>query len=197
MNAKDYRAQQVPFLHQGYVTDFNEQFVSIGSKGADSVPGAIGQIFSIANDALATQYSSNPTANPLYPGLYRIVKVKTGITLAFGQLLYWDDRVNNVVTNVIGNDFAGVAACLVGTALFRVYMVEPVEGNNAQMLFVNGTTKGAPAVGDIAVASGTAGQADVLADATNVTWSTNKPLARLESTINGTSFLAKVKFGVK
>lgn len=195
MQNAQYRQQQSILLHGGLITAFNEQYVGFGNKGANQMPGIVGQMFTVASDTLAALYTDSMTTHPLYAGNYRIVKVKTGVTIAFGELLYWDDRANGIVTNVIGTDFAGVAASTLGTALFYIYMVEPSQDYNATMKFVDSLTKVAVA-GDVVVASATAGRADVLADATAVTWGTNKPIARLEASVDGTSHLAKVKWGM-
>lgn len=180
----------------GKIISYNSQYIGIGSKGANALPGLVGQDFVIETDAQALLYSS--TANLLYRGRLKLVKVKTGVTLAFGESLYWSDEANYIVTNDSASGtlpFAGTAACTAGTALFYVYMVVPVRGNRGVAKFLNSPTKTTPAVGDTIVGTSTAGRLDVLADATAVTWATNKPLGRLETAIDATSHLATMNFG--
>lgn len=190
-----YRQQQSILLHGGLATAFNEQYVGFGSKGADQMPGILGQVFTVSDDIRAQQYTDSQTTHPLYAGNWRVVRVKTGVTVAFGEALYWDNRATNVVTNVTGNDFAGIAISVVGTALFCIYMCDPVQGLNVTAKFLDTPTKAVPAAGDVVVVSATTGRLDVLADATAVTWATNKPIGTLEAAIDGTSHLAKIKFG--
>lgn len=180
----------------GKIISYNSQYIGIGSKGANALSGLLGQDFVVETDAQALLYSS--AANLLYRGRLKLVKVKTGVTLAFGESLYWSDEANYIVTNDSASNtlpFAGVAACTTGTALYYVYMVVPVRGNFGTAKFLDSPTK-TVAAGDAFIGTSTAGRFDVLADATAVTWATNKPFGRAQSTVSSSTHLATVTFGL-
>lgn len=120
---------------------------------------------------------SDTTIGTLYEGIYQYVQTKSGSTAApaRGGAVYWDDLTSYIVTPDVTTSNVGLFA--------GVYLSAPTKGNwcfiqiagKASVLFKASPTKTTPAAGDAVVLNGTStNTADVLADATGVTWATIK-----------------------
>jgi hypothetical protein len=144
--------------------------VSTGT-GAQPYPGQLGAIFTM-NNAEAARAGKN---NTLFQGTYQYVQFKSGSTAANarGQIVFWSDVNNYIVTP---DAVAANLGCWAGITLNAV-----TKGNfgwiqvwgQAGVLFVASITKATPAACDMVVVDATpSNKADVLADATGVTWAT-------------------------
>lgn len=183
-----------------HITDFAPTALGVGSNSTPgNLSGLLGAIFPVSTDKGAQKYTTNNTTFPVYAGSWQIVKVAVSLTVTFGQLLYWSDKPNMVVTNdgSSGKEFAGIAmvqtVTTTSTVQNYIYMAVPEQGNNATVLFVTSTTKSTPAAGDIVSTSATAGSADVLADATAFIGSNLRPIGKLNAAVNASHF-GKVSF---
>lgn len=108
-------------------------------------------------------------------GRIQYVKFKAGTTVApaRGVLVYWDDYDDKVVTPdnpaTVGAAMAGI--CLGATDKGDHGWIAKAGRWTAK--FLSSTTKTTPAIGDAVVNYGAAGLADVLADASAVTFGTD------------------------
>lgn len=132
---------------------------------------------------------------------YELVKLKAGVTFAVGEIVYWDDYDDRVVTNVqAGNNAAGFipaggAATPAPTYPFTAgqYCYIVVEGLRA-IKGLDSVTSAADANGKACIPSATAGRVDVLAAATAPAANV---VARTRGTQDGTTklMLAMVSVG--
>lgn len=188
----------------GHVDDVNDQY--IGRNGASfNNTALLGKCVEFGRDSDALFYNSAPAAaqpagvastKNLYAGAYMLVQKTTSITVAYGQIAYWLDKANFIVTNAAsGLEVAGIFLNAI-TDSYYGYIKLAIPGDEADVLIVDSPTKGSVAATNLVMTSGTAGKGDVLADATALTGTNFLPFARAESTQNSTTKLIKAQFGV-
>lgn len=157
----------MPSLHQSYQAGMyipnTNNLVEGGSFATLLMPGHLGKLMEI---------NVGTGASPLIV-TYRLAKLKTGVTFAVGEVCYWDDRDDYIVTNVqAGNMVAGFipaggaatpAPTYTFTALQYAFLV--VKGRRA-IKGIDSLTVAADTVGKAVVPSATAGRVDVVTAST-------------------------------
>ena len=132
-----------------------------GSWATLSQPGQLGHKF---------EWNVGAPSSPLWV-TYRIAKAKAGVTFATGEILYWDDRDDYVVTNVAnGGAVAGFVPA--GTTA-----VAPTAGEYFCMVtkgrrlakYLDSVTVAPDTAGKLVVATATAGRVDCVTATLNLT----------------------------
>lgn len=135
-----------------------------GGESPGAVPGQLGKSIEVYNGYLDCDFD----------GRVQYVKLAAAITVVpvRGTLAYWSDRPNYVITCDNPNAGGALAGIILGTTTDGTHAWIQKSGR-ATVKFLSSTTKTTPAVGDAVVSGGTAGLADVLADASAVTFGTD------------------------
>lgn len=144
--------------------------------GASPYPGQLGGLL-VVNE---TQAASLGSAFTLHAGIYQYVQFKSGSTTApaKGTMMYYASQSDQALYRATPDVTAATSGLIAGVALSAVtkgnYGFVQVAGV-ASVLFKASITKTTPAIGDMVVVDGSStNTADVLADATGVTWATVK-----------------------
>jgi hypothetical protein len=105
-----------------------------------------------------TQFNFGTPSAPIWVTM-QLVKFKAAITFALGELLWWDDIDDKVVTNVSnGGVVAGVAAYIATAGSFGwIY-----KAGNVAVKYLDAPTVAPDTAGKLAVASATNGRADCI-----------------------------------
>jgi len=159
----------------------------------DSVPGSsvatptgnlayAGQLggWLVANETEAAGLGSGSTGLTLHAGIYQYVQFKAASTTApaKGTIMYYASQSDQALYRATPDVTAATDGLIAGVALGAVtkgnYGFIQVAGV-ANVLFKASITKATPAIGDMVVVDGSStNTADILADATGVTWATAK-----------------------
>ena len=141
-----------------------------GGDAPGAAPGQVNKVYDVD-----TEDPWDTTVGIALPGKVRFVKFLLTSTLAAakGQIAYWSDRANGVVTADVpaGIGVSDVAGIFLGAPTKGSHTFIKISGE-AEVGFLGTTTKGTPVVGNVAVNGAAGGVADVLADATAVTFGT-------------------------
>ena len=122
--------------------------------------------------------------------LVQLVLFKAAITFAVGELLWWDDRANKVVTNVSnGGVVAGVVAK--STAPTAATYGWIWKQGNVPVKYLDAPTVAPDTAGKLAIASATNGRADCVTAATTLV-----PIGRTLGAQDGTSKLANTALNI-
>ncbi len=115
---------------------------------------------------------SNTTIGTLYGGIYQYVLFLSTSTAANvrGQLAFWSDALNGVVTPDVAAGTTGLFAGVILNAVAKGNYGWIQIAGIASILFKTSITKATPAVGDLVVVDqAPSAKGDILADATNLT----------------------------
>lgn len=161
-----------PQLPDGFVNAVNDSFPGGGNSSPGLAPGQLGKVFWFQ--------ASGPfdsTVGTVREGHLRYVQTLLGSTAApaVGAPAYWSNKPNHVVTPDAPANPANIAGVYLNAATKGNYTLIQISGR-VVMKFLASTTKTTPVAGDSVVSGGTGGLADVLADATAVTWATANQL---------------------
>ena len=167
---------QAPRVTTGFLNTADDPApgVPLASPSGSIVQPYAGQVGGklTVNNAEALGLSSTATGT-LYRGVYRYVQFRLGATAANarGQLVFWYDRDNNIVTGDVADatvtPFAA-GVCLMANTKGNYGWIQ-VSGK-ASVKFKAATTKTTPAIGDVVMVDATpSNTGDVLADATGLT----------------------------
>lgn len=165
---------QTPQLASGFLNAENNPILG-KSVSPDSLPstaygGMLGKIFE-CDDAEALKLSSL-VIGTLYGGVYQCVQTLSTSTQAnaIGQLVFWSNQTTMIVTPDPPTPLMTFAGVLLNTVIKGNYCWICVAGS-VNTLYGTITKGGGAVAGDLVIAtSATTGKADVLADATAVTW---------------------------
>lgn len=171
-----FGTNQSPRVTAQHLNSVNDP--SPGLPISASVPGSIIQTYRGQLGALLTLSDemaallSNPSVGTLYGGVYQYVQFKSTDTVApaRGLLCAWDDYENFVVTMDITDPRSGKIAGVVLNAVTKGNYGWIQVAGKASVKYAGTITKVSPADGDLLVlASATANDVDILADATALT----------------------------
>lgn len=179
MSIASFGQNQSPRVNALYLNDVNDPSPGsiLTSPSGSIVQPYTGQLGGkLSLDATAALSLSDSAINTLYGGVYMYVQFKAATTAANakGQIVFWSDIDNYVVTPdaTSTNDslIAGITLNVVSKGNYGFIQI----AGKATVLF--GTvTKGAPAVGDLVIVDATPNPlGNVLADATAITSPTLK-----------------------
>ena len=140
--------------------------------------GMLGGILTLGEGG-ANSYSDKVNGQQLYAGDYQYVQfyASSSATAAQGCVVFWQNLLNGnwvVTPDASATDIGLVAGiALTNTAKGNYWWIQ--TRGVAQVKFKASTTKATPAIGDTVIVDITPSNlADVLADATTITWATSK-----------------------
>jgi hypothetical protein len=134
-----------------------------------------------------TQFNFGTAAAPIWVTM-QLVKYKTGITFAVGEVLWWDDIDDKIVTNVSnGGVVAGVAPYIAVAASYGWCY----KAGNVAVKYVDAPTVAPSTAGLLAVASATNGRADCITTITALV-----PIGRTLGAQDATSKLASTMLNI-
>lgn len=158
------RISQTGYMNSG--PDTVAGGVSSGLTGAAMFPGQLGDILEVSH-TMAAQLSDSAIGT-LYGGEYQYVLfLSTGGNSVRGQVMYWSDEANYVVTATAPTSGARRAGIALGVVTAGKYGWIQVTGL-ASVLFKASITKATPAIDDLVVIDVSAVRGDVIADATAI-----------------------------
>lgn len=179
MSIAAFGQNQAPRVTTEFLNDVNDPSpgVPLASPSGSIVQPYTGQLGGkLSLDAATALALSDTAIGTLYGGVYQYVKFKAGTTTApaRGQVVFWDDIDNYVVTpDATATNDSQIAGIVLNAVTKGNYGFIQIAGK-ASVLF--GTvTKVTPAIGDLVIVDSTPSpDANVLADATNITSPTAK-----------------------
>lgn len=163
MHADDLIAR----ITTGFLNTVDDALCGLGvSSGTGQMDyrGQLGKILSFTHEQVPW------SGTQLYGGKYQYVKeyVSTSGTLVVGQVAFWNDETNYVVSADPSTGTSKIAGIYIKAFTKGQYGWIQV-GGLAGIKFRASITKATPAIGDLVIVQSGQAVGDVLADATNIT----------------------------